>query len=158
LQAQTDYDSHGSPLFELTPTAGKFEVTRLVHGKPITAPAPAGPLQVSGADADAVLVTGRGAVNSAFGWSRTYAREFGDPARGVETLKELCHATGGVFAPKGDEPFAPSRSVAVADIPRETWLIAATILLVLEILLRRIPALTALLQSRRQAASNADAS
>ena len=117
-------------------------------GKITTNAAAPGTLQVASADSDALLVPAKVRSNSAFAWSRSYGREFAEPARGVETLQELCRATGGAFAPKGDEPFAPGKATVTAEIAPATWLIVAAVLLVLELLLRRLPALTGLLRRK----------
>jgi hypothetical protein len=96
------------------------------------------------AGADAVLVTAKGRTNQAWTWSRTYGREFADPAEGLKTLQELSGLTGGTFG-AGDEAFGPATGRIRMQIDAAVWLVAAMILLVMELLLRRLPALTAVL-------------
>jgi len=166
LEARAEYEN-GSPTFDLSRTAlagaangDKCELTRLAGGKQTTVPAPpptpsrsgegawGGPLQIAAASADALLLTAKGKANWAFSWSRTYGREFAEASHGVETLKELCRVTGGLFAPKGDEPFAPGKAVVTIAVAPAAWLVLAAVLLVVELLLRRGPALTALLRRK----------
>ena len=57
-------------------------------------------------------VTARGKSNRAFSWSRTYGREFADPASGIQTLKELSRMTGGCFQATPEEVFAKGKATA----------------------------------------------
>jgi hypothetical protein len=150
LAAQVEYEN-GNAVFNLSNAVdggSKCEVTRLAGGKVATTPAGPGSLQVSSADAEALLFTAKGKANWAFAWSRTYGREFAESSRGIEALKELCCATGGVYAPTGDEPFAPGKAVVTTEIAPASWLIVAAVLLVIELLLRRGQALKGLLRRK----------
>ncbi|MFB3891544.1 MAG: VWA domain-containing protein [Phycisphaerae bacterium] len=162
LEAGVEYDG-GKPVFDLSASvtaafagekgATTCELWRLDSGAKSKKPVTPGDLQVAAGDSDALLVTAKSRTNSAFAWSRTYGREFAEPSHGVETLKELCRATGGAFAADGtfgpnDGPFAPGRATVTAEIAPAAWLIVAAVLLVIELLLRRLPALTGLLRRK----------
>jgi hypothetical protein len=120
----------------------------VVSGKLTTEPAPAADLHLACTGADALLVTAKGKLHFAANWSRTSGREFADPAEGVRMLRELCRATGGTCG-EGDEVFAPSHARVPVNVEPSLWLVVAVILLIVELLLRRLPALTGLLRHRR---------
>jgi len=153
LAPATDW-ADGWPVFDLSacaPAGGELRVHRLAGGKVLSAAAGA---EVRAAGAEAVLATSRGPANRAFAWSRTYGREFGDLTAGHRTLGDLCRITGGAYEPKGDEPFAPGRSAGADEVAPEAWLLAAAALLAVELLLRRLPALTGLLRRRQPDGAN----
>ena len=101
---------------------------------------------VSAGDARSILVTEKGKANRAFSWSLCYGREFDDPARGVETLRRLCRDADGLWAPTAEQVFAPGQAVVDATLPTGVWLAIACFLLVADLLVRRMPAVTAVLR------------
>ena len=152
LAPQVDYEE-GRPVFDFTgPPDVPCTVSRLVGGQVVSKPGGPGPWRVTG-DADAILVTARGKHNSGFAWSRTYGREFADPAQGEEMLKTLCSRTGGVFQPPPESLFAGSGSLALREIDPGAWLAAAAGLLIVELLLRRLPAVAGLWRRRGRRAT-----
>ena len=66
--------------------------------------------QLPVSDSRAVLASQTGKSLNAFGWSRTYGREFDDPAKGLAAMEQLCNATGGVFRPQEQQIVAPAAS------------------------------------------------
>jgi uncharacterized membrane protein len=100
------------------------------------------------AGSDALLVTAHGKLNAAFAWNRTYGREFGDAADGEKILRTLCEQTQGVFQPPPESLFAGGRSWAAWEIGRAAWLAVAAGLMALELLVRRLPAVFALVRRR----------
>jgi hypothetical protein len=129
---------------------GRLEISRLVGDNISTVPATT---TIETAGAEAVLVTAKGKANEAWGWSRSFGREFADPADGVKTLQELSRLTGGTFG-AGEEAFGAAQGRVRVQVDAAWWLVAAMILLVVELLLRRLPALTAVFarQTTRTAA------
>ena len=149
----------GQPVFmpalecaDKSPHSKGITMTRLAGGKLDTRPAGPGPLGVT-PETDALLVRCQGNQLAAFSWSRTYGREFADPAQGEAMLKTLCAETGGRFQPTLEEVLAGGGARGSFAVDCGAWLAAAVLLLVLEILLRRLPAVKALL--RRGAAAAA---
>ena len=101
------------------------------------------------AGASAVLVTSGDATKHAFSWSRTYGREFADGAKAIEQLKAFTQASGGKYAPTVEEVLAPAAATHPVQSGPDVWLVLAALLLVAELLVRRIPALTRVLKGRR---------
>jgi len=128
----------------------EVNVSRLAGGQVSSAPAGPGPIRLAGADTEALLVTAEGRSNKAFSWSRSYGRELADPAKGLETLRALCRETGGVFQPRPEALFAGGRATVRSEINPTTWLIAAVALLIVELLLRRLPAVAGLFKRVRR--------
>jgi hypothetical protein len=122
-----------------------MQVSRLVGDKIETA---SGAHEVETAGASAVLLTAKGAQNHAASWNRTYGKEFADPADGIKTLQALATNTGGTSGPS-DDAFAPPTAAVTTHLDPAIWLVAAMILLVAELLLRRSPALATLIAPRR---------
>lgn len=167
LEGPVSYDADGAATWDLSAAATaasgaaeggaagnvRCELTRLDGGPPaakqagkqVTAPAACGSMRLETAGAEAVLATVKGKANWAAAWSRAYGREFADPAAGTAAMRDLCRAAGGVYAPEPDEPLAPGRASVRAQVQPETWLILAALMLVIELLVRRLPALTAAL-------------
>ncbi len=157
LEPGVSYEA-GRPVFEFTsPAAGRWAVSQGHGAGSLPATRQIGNLPRDGlriaADADALLVTAKGKHNAAFAWNRTYGREFGDAAEGEKMLRTLCEQTGGVFQPQPESLFAGGRSLAPWEIGRAAWLAIATLLMVLELLVRRLPAVFALLRRRGPAAA-----
>ena len=120
----------------------RCEISRLVGGKVATALTPNGAGRLECAGADALLVTAKGKAIQAYSWSRTCGREFGDPAQGIKTMRELCAATGGTLG-QGEEAFAPAHARQTVQVTPELWLVTVIVLLIAELLLRRLPAVAA---------------
>ena len=139
----------GRPVFDFGDSA--VTVHRLADGRVAES---SGQARASAAGADAILatqLTSRRSQNlrevkglAAFSWSRTSGREFADPAEGLATLKELCRITDGVFQPREEELFANGRATVRSALDPAAWLVAAALLLVAELLLRRFPAVAGL--------------
>jgi hypothetical protein len=144
LETAVEFRAAEAVLRPQTIADSRMEVSRLVDDKVETAP---GGAEVQTAGASAVLVTAKGNISHASSWNRTYGREFADPAEGVRTLQALASATGGTFD-GGDDAFAPASGKIMSEINPAMWLVAAMVLLVAELLIRRLPALTALLHRR----------
>ena len=146
LRPQTDYED-GQPVFDFPAwsdlPAGEVRLNRLSAGKVETMAAGPEPIRVM-PDTDALLCVSKGKQIDAFSWSRTYGREFADPAQGEAMLKTLCARTGGIFQPRAEDLFANGRHRTWFALGQTAWLVAAVLLLLAEILLRRLPALKSL--------------
>lgn len=102
-------------------------------------------------DSRAVLASQTGKSISAFGWSRTYGREFDDPAKGLAAMETLCRVTGGIFRPQEDQIIAPASSGGSLTLSPAAFLIIAAVLLSVELVLRRYPVLGGLLKGGGEA-------
>jgi len=160
LRPHVDY-RNGQPRFDFSAEVGPegagdapgpMLVSRIT-GAAIDEAGPAqGPVEVT-PSTRALLASRKGRHIGAFSWSRTYGREFGDPALGETMLKTLCEQTGGIFQPQPEELFAGAQHVVRAEIGRGAWLALAVVLLVIDILLRRLPALRSLIRRGSAAAA-----
>ena len=155
-------DTDGSPVLQFAvPSAQKVSVHRLLAGEVGTETAVGSPIRLEPAEAPATLLVPLGPdgasgspegnetkYGQAFAWSRSYGREFGDAAEGVDVLKGLCHLTGGVFQPEVKQLFSGGEAIVYSRMNRSLWLVAAFVLLLAELLLRRMAAVTRLFRRR----------
>lgn len=147
LEPKVRYDG-GGPVFSFAGLQGAVQVQGFKLGAAAIAEAKADGLEVDAADRDAILVvTGEG-TKQAFGWSRTYGKEFADQAAATEGMKAFCQSAGGTWSPKVEQVLAP----AEMDIARQTgptaWLVLAALALIAELLVRRLPAVTRLMKKK----------
>ena len=145
LSPETDYHD-GQPVFDFA--ADKVAGTRSVPatlqyvdgppacgGKIDSRPITAGPV-ARGRDRRGAVGDLPGKTPGAFSWSRTYGREFGDPAQGEAVLKALCRETGGGLSAAARQDFSPGREHVSRSFPPAAWLAAAVGCRCVEILLQ----------------------
>ena len=149
IDAKVRY-TDGAPVFDFGPFApGELTVHRQGAGlEAITSEKSQTP-EVSAGGADALLVTAGEGTQYEFSWNKTYGREFADPIKAMQDMKAFCQAGGGAFAPSVAEALAPGRAAHRGQVAPDAWLVLAAVLLVAELLIRRLPVLTLL--TRRKA-------
>ena len=137
----------GQPVLSVdAPTDAK--VYRLAGEKIVEVAATAGRHSLPVGTNRAMLVTTGGKTLRAATWKRTAGAEFDDPARGLATLRALSEAAGTTFDPTTEDILAPQKASARRPLTPPLWLAAAAVLLIVELLFRRLPALTNLRRKR----------
>ena len=131
----------------------KVSVHRLLAGEVRTESPVETPLRLEPAETSATLLVNETKYGQAFAWSRSYGREFGDAAEGVDVLEDLCHRTGGVFQPEVKDLFSGGEAIVSSQMNRSAWLVAALVLLLAELLLRRMAAVARIFRRRNRAPS-----
>ncbi|KPK48855.1 MAG: hypothetical protein AMK72_05910 [Planctomycetes bacterium SM23_25] len=141
----------GRPVLRFTvSTPHKVSVHRLLAGEVKTETAAETPLRLEADEASATLLVTETKFGQAFAWNRSYGREFGDAEEGVGVLEGLCHFTGGVFQPKMTDLFSDGKAIVYSQMNRSAWLIAALVLLLAELLLRRMAAVARIFRRRNR--------
>ncbi len=146
LAPAVEYDE-GRPvfIFDSLGDAGALSLNRLASDGKVQTDKLTGPMaRVDSAGAAAIDLVAEGAATRVFSWSRNYAREFGDPLEGAALLEKLCKRTGGVFKPGEEALFSPGHAKIHSEVRPSLWLGIGVGLLLLELLIRRLPAFFAL--------------
>ncbi|MEI6845992.1 MAG: vWA domain-containing protein, partial [Candidatus Firestonebacteria bacterium] len=150
----------GYPVFSFEKGADKTELYRLSKGK-ITPETfkENNPVVSAAGSTEALLFVEYGAQNKAFSWAKTFGKEFAAPEKGAGVLRELCGRTGGIFEPEIKDLFLNGKAKTHFEINPVIWLVLALLVFILELFVRRLPAVTAFFNrpSRKAAAPGSTA-
>jgi len=142
----------GRPVLNVdAPTDAK--VYRLAGEKIIEVAATASRHSLAAGSSRAMLVTTGGKALRAAAWKRTAGAEFDAPARGLAMLRAISEAAGTTFDPTTEDILTSTKAFAGRPLTPPFWLAAAAVLLIIELLLRRLPALTRLASPQRESSS-----
>lgn len=132
--------------------AGLVRTTRLAAG--LASGNATAPVTVTTNGSQAMLLTSRGAQIRSLGFGRSYGQEFGDAEAGRATLRQLADQTGGIFDPTIEQALAPASIKVERVIPPTAMLLVALAALVVDLLIRRLPAVGGLFRKRTLSMTN----